>query len=158
MAYEHRKNHNLVEVRKTAKEAVEGAVETGLAARTQPWMAIFTLLSYCVGVFGIQDEKALVLYGMILACLGFVMVSNYKHKETIKEIVAPWLVEQLLKTLSDYLGTPVPPSETPDGVVVQTPDISIKASAKEMQAELRAKIEMLEAALSNGKGNSSGDA
>jgi len=134
-----------------AKEAVEGAVETGIQSKLQPWQAIFALLSYAVGVFGINDDRALILYGMILACLGFVQVSNYKHKETIKEIVAPWLVEQLLKTLSDYLGTPVPPNETADGIVVQTPDISIKASAKEMETTLRARIEMLEGLLEKSK-------
>jgi len=135
------------------KEAIEGSVSTGLQSKLQPWQAIFALLSYAVGVFGIEDEKALILYGMILACLGFVQVSNYKHKETIKEIVAPWLVEQLLKTLSDYLGTPATPSETGEGTIMSSPDVTIKANAKEMEAQLRTKIEMLEAALKNGKGN-----
>jgi len=130
-----------------AKEAVAGAVETGLSSKLQPWQALFALISYAVGVYGIEDEKALILYGMILACLGYVMTTNYKHKEAIKEIVAPWLVEQLLKTLSDYLGTPATPEETASGTIIRVPDVSIAASAKDMQAEIKAKIELLQASL-----------
>jgi len=130
-----------------AKEAVAGAVETGLSSKLQPWQALFALISYAVGVYGIEDEKALILYGMILACLGYVMTTNYKHKEAIKEIVAPWLVEQLLKTLSDYLGTPATPEETENGTIVRVPDVSIAASAKDMQADIKARIELLQASL-----------
>jgi len=134
------------------KEAIEGSVSTGLQSKLQPWQAIFALLSYAVGVFGIEDEKALILYGMILACLGFVQVSNYKHKESIKEIVAPWLVEQLLKTLSDYLGTPPPPTEVGDnGIIVQRPDVQIEATAKQTRMQLQSQIELLKKSLENVK-------
>ena len=55
-----------------AKEAVTGAVETGLTAKLQPWQSLFAILTYTVGVYGISDDRALILYGMILTCLGFV--------------------------------------------------------------------------------------
>jgi hypothetical protein len=126
-----------------AKEAVTGAVETGLSSKLQPWQALFALISYAVGVYGIEDEKALILYGMILTCLGYVMTTNYKHKEAIKEIVAPWLVEQLLNTLSDYLGTPLPPSAT-GSEYEKTPELEVEATAKELKARLKAQIEALE--------------
>jgi hypothetical protein len=91
-------------------EQVEEVVETGISSRLQPWQAIFGILTYAIGVFGISDEKALILYGLILAALGFTMVSSYKHKEAIKQVVAPWLVEQILKTLGEYLKPPEPPA------------------------------------------------
>jgi len=133
-----------------AKEAVTGAVETGLSSKLQPWQALFALISYAVGVYGIEDEKALILYGMILACLGYVMTTNYKHKEAIKEIVAPWLVEQLLNTLSDYLGTPPTPEQIEGGdTIIRTPDVSIQATAKDVKADIKAQIELLQKSLKN---------
>lgn len=123
-------------------EVVKDSVETGITSRIQPWQAIFALLTYALGTYGIEDEKALILYGMVLACLGFVMVSNYKHKEAIKKVIAPWLVEQLLKTLSEYLAPqlPEPPAEEP------TPPLEpIKELDKErIRKELEAAIKVLE--------------
>ena len=106
----------------------------------QPWQALFALLTYALGTYGIENERALILYGMVLACLGFVMVSNYKHKEAIKKVVAPWLVEQLLKTLSDYLEPtlPEPPAEMPIPEPIAEPD------KEKVKTELRKAIESLE--------------
>ena len=93
-------------------EFTKDRVETGLFNRLQPWQALFALLTYAFGIYGIDDDRAIILYGLILATLGFVMVSNYKHKEAIKSVIAPWLVEQLLKTLGYYLEPQLP--EPPD--------------------------------------------
>ena len=65
-----------------AKEAVESTIETGISSRLQPWQAIFAVMTYALSQFGIEDEKALILYGLILATLGFVQISTYKHKVT----------------------------------------------------------------------------
>lgn len=122
-------------------EVAKDTVETGLSNRLQPWQAIFALLTYALGTYGIEDEKAIILYGLILATLGFVMVSNYKHKEAIKKVIAPWLVEQILKTLGDYLEPtlPEPPKEEPplevddkDKVIVELRE-AIAALDKEMK-------------------------
>jgi hypothetical protein len=123
-------------------------VESGISSRLQPWQSLFAILTYAISMYGIEDEKALILYGLILAALGFTMVSSYKHKETVKEIVAPWLVEQLLKTVSEYLAPsiPPPPSETPD----EPPDENERQVKMEA---LRAQIQALEL-LRNGKGDS----
>ena len=114
-------------------------VETGITSRIQPWQAIFALLTYALGTYGIEDEKALILYGMVLACLGFVMVSNYKHKEAIKKVIAPWLVEQLLKTLGDYLAPelPEPPEE-------EVPEPITEPDKETVVLELREAIKALE--------------
>ena len=119
-------------------EQAKTKIHTGISERLQPWQALFALLSYVVGTYGIEDEKALILYGMILACLGFVMVSNYKHKEAIKNVVAPWLVEQLLKTISDYLAPtlPEPPAEEP------IPELD-EPDKERTIAEIKARIESL---------------
>ena len=90
---------------------VKAAIATGVSSRMQPWMALFTILSYVIGVYGISDDRALVLYGMILAALGFVMVNTNKHNEAIKSTVIPWLIEQILTTLGKYLAPPAPPVE-----------------------------------------------
>lgn len=133
-----------------AKEAVESSVETGISRRLQPWQSLFAILSYCIGVYGVTDEKALILYGMILVALGFTMVSSYKHKEAIKQVVAPWLVEQLLSTVSEYLAPQLP--ETPE----KGPEEPIYVSSKDaLVDQLRAQITALEAAM-NGKSDSSG--
>jgi len=136
-------------------QKLENTVETGISQRLQPWQSLFAILTYAIGVYGLDNERALILYGLILAALGFVMVSSYKHKEAVKEIVAPWLVEQLLNTVSEYLGTPPTPEEINGEIVVKTPDLKIEATAKDMKAELRAQIKTLEAALNNGKSDSS---
>ena len=119
-------------------------METGLSNRLQPWQALFALLSYAVGIYGIDDEKALILYGIIAACMGFVMQSNYRHKQAIKEIVAPWLVEQLLNTLSEYLEKPPTPEEIEAGYI-KTPDVDVETSARDLKAKLKAQIQALEA-------------
>ena len=121
-------------------ELAKDTVETGITSRIQPWQAIFALLTYALGTYGIEDEKALILYGMVLACLGFVMVSNYKHKEAIKSVIAPWLVEQLLKTLSEYLAPqlPEPPAEEEPVKPIAEPD------KDKIREELQAAIKALE--------------
>ena len=117
----------------------KNAVHTGISERLQPWQALFALLTYALGTYGLEDEKALILYGMVLACLGFVMVSNYKHKEAIKSVIAPWLVEQLLKTISDYLEPtlPEPPADEPIPEPIAEPD------KERVIAELKEAIEVL---------------
>ncbi len=120
-------------------ELVKESVETGISNRLQPWQAIFALLSYALGTYGIENERALILYGMILATLGFTMLTNYKHKEAIKKVIAPWLVEQLLKTLSEYLEPTLP--EPP---VEKIPEPITEPDREEIKAELREAIEILE--------------
>ena len=130
-----------IDEEKKMTEQAKSAVQTGISERLQPWQALFALLTYALGTYGIEDEKALILYGMVLACLGFVMVSNYKHKEAIKKVIAPWLVEQLLKTVSEYLEPelPEPPAEEP------TPPEPIAQPDKEaVIAEIKGAIKALE--------------
>ena len=123
-----------------AKEAVENTVETGISSRLQPWQAIFGILTYAIGVYGIENEKALILYGLILATLGFVQVSTYKHKEAIKQVVAPWLVEQLLKIVSEYLAPQLP--GTPEEAK-ETPELVPELTKEERIAQLTARLKEL---------------
>ena len=127
---------------RTMTEQAKSTIQTGISERLQPWQALFALLTYALGTYGIEDEKALILYGMVLACLGFVMVSNYKHKEAIKKVIAPWLVEQLLKTVSEYLEPELPappePEPTPPPEPIPEPD------KKKVIEEIHRAIEALE--------------
>jgi hypothetical protein len=50
---------------------------------------------------------------MLAAMLGHAMVSNYKHKEAMKEVITPFLVDQALKILADYIPALKPVEETP---------------------------------------------
>jgi len=120
-------------------QQIEETVSTGLSSRLQPWQAIFAIMTYAISQFGISDEKALILYGIIMATLGFVQISTYKHKEAIKQVVAPWLVEQLLKTISEYLAPqlPTPPEEPVEPVPEPTKEEMIAELTKRL-AELGA--------------------
>ena len=119
-------------------ETAKDHVETGLSNRIQPWQAIFALLTYALGTYGIEDEKALILYGLILATLGFVMVSTHKHKEAIKKVIAPWLVEQILQTLGEYLEPtlPEPPQEQPPEPIAEPDKEKVIAELREAIATL----------------------
>jgi len=112
-------------------EQLEGKIESGISSRLQPWQSIFAILTYAIAQYGIEDAKALILYGLILATLGFVQISTYKHKEAIKSVVAPWLVEQLLKTISEYLAPALP--ATPDATL--PPEEPIQELTKEAQIQ-----------------------
>lgn len=119
-------------------EKAQEHVETGLSNRLQPWQAIFALLSYALGTYGIENERALILYGMILATLGFTMLTNYKHKEAIKKVIAPWLVEQILQTLGEYLEPtlPEPPTEEPPEPIAELDKEKVIAELREAIAAL----------------------
>jgi len=114
-----------------SKEAVSTAVQDKL----QPWQAVFTIFTFALTQFDIGETNTVILLGMILGTLGFVMRSTYKHKEAVKEIVAPWLVQKLLELVSDYLepNLPAPPEET----IVEAP------TREALIAELEAKIKEL---------------
>ena len=120
--------------------AAKAVIASGVSSRMQPWMALFTILSYVIGVYGISDDRALVLYGMILAALGFVMVNTNKHNEAIKSTVIPWLIEQILTTLGKYLKPPDPPEEGEPIISEVT-----EQSKEELAQELKAQIAALEA-------------
>jgi hypothetical protein len=92
-------------------------IKTGFTERLQPWQAIFGVLTYVIGAFDITEWQTLALCGFLLLGLAFTQRANYKHKEAIKSVVIPWLVERLLETLGEYLGTPAPPSDIEDVVV-----------------------------------------
>lgn len=114
---------------------IRNKIQTGVTEKLQPWQALFGLLTYVVTQFDVSDDKVLILCAFLAATLGFTQVMNYKHKEAVKEVVAPWLLERLLKILGEYLPTlPEPPSETP---VLEVPK----------QKELQGRIEALEAEL-----------
>ena len=120
-----------------AKEAAAAKVESGVSSRMQPWMALFSILTYAIGVYGISDDRALILYGMILAAMGFVMVNTNKHNEAIKSVVIPWLIEQILNTLGQYLKPPDPPVEG-EPVVEEECKETILENLKAQVAELEA--------------------
>jgi hypothetical protein len=92
-------------------------VKTATMDRLQPWQALFGILTYVIGAFDISEWQTLVLCGFLVIGLGFTQRSTYKHKEAIKEVVTPWLVEKLLCILEDYISKPEepePPPEEPD--------------------------------------------
>ena len=129
----------LVEQRDDRKmEFAKDTVETGFFNRLQPWQALFSLLVYAFGIYGIDDDRAIILYGLILATLGFVMVSNYKHKEAIKQVIAPWLVEQLLKTLGEYLKPTLPEPPQPVDPIAEPDKDKVIAELEAAIAALKA--------------------
>ena len=104
-----------------SKDSVSSAVQDKL----QPWQALFAIFTYTLTQFDIGETNTLILLGVIATTLGFVMNSTYKHKQATKDIVAPWLVEQLLRIVSEYLAPtlPAPPEEAPVEPV-ETPELT----------------------------------
>ena len=94
-------------------EVSKSAVSTAVQDKLQPWQAMFAVFTYALTQFDIGQINTIILLGMILASLGFVQRTTYKHKEAVKDIVAPWLLERLLKEVSEYLAPhmPAPPEE-----------------------------------------------
>ena len=127
-----------------AKEVIEGQVETGITNRIQPWQALFGVFTYALTQFDIGQPNTIILLGMVLACLGFVQVSTYKHKEAVKKVVAPWLVEQLLQIVSEYLkpNLPEPPENTPAEPVEPVEPVT-EPTREEKIAELQKQLEDL---------------
>ena len=115
-----------------SKEAVSTAVQD----KVQPWQAVFTVFTFALTQFDIGETNTVILLAMILGTLGFVMRSTYKHKEAVKEIVAPWLVQKLLELVSDYLEPTLP--EPPEEPVTEEP------TRNELITALEAKIKTLE--------------
>jgi hypothetical protein len=128
-------------------EKVEETVETGLTSRLQPWQSLFAIFTYALTQFDIGQTNTVILLGMILAALGFVQYSTYKHKEKIKSVVAPWLVEQLLKIISDYLAPELPPPPEE----IEPPEETLPEPTKEeLKEELKKRIAALEAMMRDG--------
>ena len=84
-------------------EELKEQITDGILGKLQPWQAMFMILSYMITQFELSEIHNLVAVGMIAATLGFAMVSNYKHKEEMKVIITPFLVDQVLKILKDYM-------------------------------------------------------
>ena len=104
-----------------SKETVSTAVQD----KIQPWQAVFTIFTFALTQFDIGETNTVILLGMILTTLGFVMRSTYKHKEAVKEVVAPWLVQKLLELVSEYLAPTLP--DTPEDAPVEpveTPELT----------------------------------
>jgi len=118
-------------------EVSKGAVSTAVQDKLQPWQALFAVFTYSLTQFDIGEINTVILLGMILAALGFVQRSTYKYKAEVKEVVAPWLLEQLLKIISEYLAPQIPalPEEKPEPIAEPTKD--------EIRADLLAKLEAL---------------
>ena len=94
--------------REKSVEVSKEAVSTAVQDKLQPWQAMFAVFTYALTQFDIGQTNTIILLGMIIVGLGFVQRSTYKHKESIKEIVAPWAVEQAIKVLSEYLAPHMP--------------------------------------------------
>jgi hypothetical protein len=93
---------------------------------------LFGILTYVVGAFDLSQWQTLILCGLLLLALGFVQRSTYKHKEAIKEVVAPWLVERLLTVLDEYL----PKTEEEEIVEEPTGLEELQAIVAELEARL----------------------
>jgi len=115
----HRRNDKTMAL---SKDAVSSAVE----GKLQPWQALFAIFTYSLTQFDIGQTNTVILLGMILTALGFVMSSTYKHKQATKDIVAPWLLQQLLRIASEYLAPtlPAPPEEAPVEPPAETPELT----------------------------------
>jgi len=122
-------------------EVSKKAVSTAVQDKLQPWQSLFAVFTYALTQFDIGEVNTIILLGMILAALGFVQRSTYKHKEAVKEVVAPWLLEQLLQRISDYLKPqmPTPPEETPAEPVER------ELTKDELREQLLAQLAELEA-------------
>ena len=104
-------------------EISKDKVSTAVQDKIQPWQALFAVFTYALTQFEIGEVNTIILLGMILAALGFVQRSTYKYKAEVKEIVAPWLLEKLLKEVSEYLEPkiPEPPAEEPEPEPIDEP-------------------------------------
>ena len=88
---------------------IPGSVSTAAQDKLQPWQAVFAIFTFVITQFDMSSNNVLILIGMVSLTLGFVMRSTYKHKEAVKAVVAPWLLQSLLKIVEDYLpATPEP--------------------------------------------------
>jgi hypothetical protein len=110
-----------------------GRVSSAAQDKLQPWQALFAVFTYALTQFDIGQTNTIILLGMIIAALGFVQSTTYKHKQAIKEIVAPWAVEQAIKVLSDYLEPELP-----------APPVVEPVKAEPTREELEATLEALE--------------
>jgi hypothetical protein len=100
---------------------IPSKVSTGAQERLQPWQALFAVFTYALTQFDIGQTNTIILLGMIIVGLGFVQRSTYRHKEAVKEIVAPWAVEQAIRVLSDYLEPKLPDVPVEEEPVVAEP-------------------------------------
>jgi len=116
-------------------EKVTEAGRTAIVDRLQPWQALLGILTYVVGAFDITEWQTLLLCGFLLVALGFTQKANYKHKEAIKEVVTPWIIERLIDMLKDWLPPPPNAEEEPEPAPADPYD--------ELEA-LKAELEALE--------------
>jgi len=125
-----------------SKDAVSSAVE----GKLQPWQALFAIFTYSLTQFDIGQTNTVILLGMILTALGFVMSSTYKHKQATKDIVAPWLLQQLLRIASEYLAPTLPdtPEATPTEPV-EVPELTRTEQIAIIEARLEELLKMEEA-------------
>ena len=94
---------------------IPGSVSTAAQDKLQPWQAVFAIFTFVITQFDMSSNNVLILIGMVSLTLGFVMRSTYKHKEAVKAVVAPWLLQQLLRAIEDYLPSePEEPVDEPD--------------------------------------------
>lgn len=91
---------------------IPGSVSTAAQDKLQPWQAVFAIFTFVITQFDLSNNNVLILVGMVSLTLGFVMRSTYKHKEAVKEVVVPWLVERMLEVMKQYLSEP-PETEEP---------------------------------------------
>ena len=108
---------------------IPGSVSTAAQDRLQPWQAVFAIFTYAITQLDLSETNILILVGMISTTLGFVMRSTYKHKEAVKSVVAPWLLQQVVKILKDYL-----PSEEPEP---SEPYTILQPTVEELEEQLR---------------------
>ena len=110
-------------------------VSTAAQDKLQPWQAVFAIFTYVITQFDISDVNNLILIAIVATTLGFVMRSTYKHKEQVKEVVAPWLLERVIQILSDYLPKTPTPKETPEPIVDEPTREELIAKLKEYEVK-----------------------
>ena len=108
------------------------SVSTAAQDKLQPWQAVFAIFTYAITQLDISDTNNLILIGIVAVTLGFVMRSTYKHKEKVKEVVAPWLLQRVIQILSDYLPKTPTPAETPEPIVDEPTREELIAKLKEV--------------------------
>jgi hypothetical protein len=118
---------------------VPGRVSTAAQDKLQPWQAMFAVFTYALTQFDIGQTNTIILLGMIITGLGFVQNSTYKHKQAIKDIVAPWAVEQAIHVLSEYLKPelPRPPEKIEKPVECEPTREEIEAKLRALKAEVK---------------------